>query len=316
MMTVRGITLRGAGEPRHQTPLFFSRLCSLAAFEVSCPLIDEESVNMPRCPHCGHGLVDFQDVCPACSKSLGDPYELFHNFSVDDVFDEEATGTKNGPLDVDPVEGPMAAVARFVNAAEAGYFAHELKQTQKIPVTLSVDENFDVLSGYWSTRFVLAVPESRAESAARALQQLIEQTDTDDVVEIDEPDDGMRPMIDSPDEFGSATEKAARAIESSSVHWVPIVLTLAAGSVVFWGARRLQEQPKAELPRVPVGGQQEDLWDCLATPAQPWVQQLQNGRGRREFRIAPEGNLAVIREDADGDGLFEKEFQIRRTALR
>ena len=62
--------------------------------------------------------------------------------------------------------GVWAPIARFLNAAEAGYFAHELKLMRNIPVTLRAEDDFDAVSGNWSTGFVLAVPEVWAERAA------------------------------------------------------------------------------------------------------------------------------------------------------
>ncbi len=72
------------------------------------------------------------------------------------------------------------AIARFLNAAEAGYFAHELKLLKNIPVTLSAEENLDALSGHQATGFVLSVPQIWAEPAARTLTELVQQTESED----------------------------------------------------------------------------------------------------------------------------------------
>ena len=199
----------------------------------------------------------------------------------------------------------LAPLARFTSAAEAGYFAHELLHREQIPVSLTVDEHFDAIGGRWTTRFVLAVPEDIGETAREALQRLIHDSECDD--------DSGGGHNASECAAGPGGRYNAAVLEESGVHWVPIVLTLAVSSVAFWGAREFGGPPQRQARAAPAGRQNEqrDLWDELATPGRPWTQSLPGGQGRRELRFDRARGLAILREDADGDGRFETEIPFR-----
>jgi hypothetical protein len=198
----------------------------------------------------------------------------------------------------------MSVIARFHNAAEAGYFAHELTVGHGIATEIQLDESFDALRGRWDARFELHVPESCAESAAKTLQQMLSPSETTE--SFDRASDG-----DGPADASGPSDGAP--IDAGVVNWVPIMLTLAAGSAVFFGARQLQERPRVNVPPVPLRGLDDPLWNRLSGPSKsPWSQRLDNGRGMRTFSIDSESGIAIIREDADGDGIFEVESRIRR----
>jgi hypothetical protein len=208
------------------------------------------------------------------------------------------------------------AVAAFANIAEAGYFAHELKHAERIPTRVEVDENFDALSGDWSARFVLAAPQSMAEQAAEVLRDMIEQPDYAEFVaeteiesELSSRDNHVMPFADS----AGGTDAFA---ESGRVNWVPIVLTLTAGSVAFWLLREFEQRPQlkrhqAELRVAPAGAVRSGFWERLDTSSGPWIRRLENGRGTRELWIDTRRNRATLREDADGDGHFEFDSNLR-----
>lgn len=189
-------------------------------------------------------------------------------------------------------------IARFTNVAEAGFFCHELMYQLSIPVKMAAEENFDALSGHWWSRYVLSVPDGAVDQATAALQQLIEQTSSSE----DEAASSRNPRDE---DYAPLQEEFEDGI---GVNWVPIILTLAAGSVVFWGVRKLHDNPPAFLA-APIRLQHDELWDYVSEdkPA-PFVQELQNGRGHRELRFEPDRKRIVIREDLDGDGRYEKEF--------
>jgi hypothetical protein len=89
------------------------------------------------------------------------------------------------------------------------------------------------------------------------------------------------------------------------MNWVPIMLTLAAGSFVIWAGNK-----KAHPPRRPPAardGQQFDLIDVLSSDSAPWVQHLNRG-GVRELVVDGPTGTVQIRQDADGDGVFEREL--------
>ena len=174
---------------------------------------------MIRCPQCDRYLSNDESVCPECVPSELQPDEIRAN----DV-------------------RRLVPIARFRNVAEAGFFAHELMQRDEIAVTMTADESFDAVNGYWSTHYVLSAPEKVAQRARRSLQDLIQ------VTESDEPDHSYANAtfeIESDTRFEHFDQEWADheteasqiqddvVIEDSNVNWVPIVLTLAAGSIVF-----------------------------------------------------------------------------------
>jgi hypothetical protein len=172
-----------------------------------------------------------------------------------------------------------------------------------------MSEHFDAVSGYWSTRFVLSVPEPLVETATIRLRELISQSETDDMpLETDFSDDDLlRPLeygSDHDNRFDRPTDPMeSMAEEESGVNWVPIVLTLAAGSAVFWGVRTMNAKP---VPEAAAGREEQaDLWNRLTTPSGKWVQPSEDGRGRRELLFDARRREGILREDLDGDGQFE-----------
>lgn len=266
---------------------------------------------MARCPFCGEPLLYQQDFCPACSRAVT-------SWSESGRANASGTGDPE-PRGGEPDDVSMTSIARFRDAAEAGYFAHELRETEGIASEVVFEEDFDALRGHWSGRFVLTVPEERAEQAVEILQRMIAQTEGDEAEA--EPAAGGRPAA-AAESHGSAAafqqpwNDTSTTDESGTIHWMPIVLTLAAGSAVIWGAKTFHDQPRAEFPRGPQGGEPTDLWEQVSTTSSgPWVQPMDNGRGERRLSILPDRNLVILREDADGDGRFEKEQRFRREAL-
>ena len=262
---------------------------------------------MRRCAHCGQPCASQQDRCPTCAHTL-----VQQPRPRDDRNEQMQLGR---PLESDSAERPdgddvWVAVAAFASIAEAGYFAHELKYAEHIPTRIEVDENFDALSGGWSARFVLAAPQSMVEQAADMLHDMIEQPGyAENVAETElesEPksrDHHVRSVDDS-------VEGADALAESSRMNWIPIVLTITAGSVVFWGLREFEQRPRikrhqAEMRVAPVGAVRSGFWKRLDTSSGPWVRRLEDGRGTRELWIDTRRNRATLREDADGDGHFE-----------
>lgn len=254
---------------------------------------------MPRCSHCGHRFFSLdQEDCPACSRSVrggaGHAADVPHGQTdADDLF-----------LDPDPSTRGMSPIARFGNAAEAGYFAQELELAERVPARLTIEEDFDAITGRWATRYLLLVPQDRAASAAAALKGLVDQTGGDEV-----PGLAAERRADG-EASGFAGSRRAVA-EDGSVNWVPIVLTLAAGSAALWGVRKLNERPKVNLPQAPVGRQHVELWETLATPRAAWDLRNDESDGRWQFAIDRDRNVAVVREDVDGDGVFDKELLLR-----
>lgn len=267
---------------------------------------------MPRCTHCGRDFVAWDDICPDCGKPA-DEMSIDAEGTRNADRGEFASSPDDGTAQV--YSGPMAVIARFRSAAEAGYFSHELMHVG-IPVTLTADDSFDALGGYWSTRFVLAVPQKLAESAAQELQELIEATNIDgfadadygeskDDLADDEPSEEYRPDLYPMSEMPGEPM-------GSGVNWVPIVLTLTVGSIAFWAVRKADEQPLPAMNPIRAGEQHRELWNTLATDPSPWVQKSENDRHIRELSFDRHTGSAILREDTTGDGVYDRETLFRQ----
>lgn len=246
---------------------------------------------MKHCPHCGIRLEYHQESCPSCDWSLP-PITSARTRGIDN---ELPDGT----------DEPVVAIARFLNAAEAGFFAHTLLNAEEIPASLRAEDDFDAVSGFWTARYLLMVPETMVEAATAALQSLVKRSETEDFLETTgDPHELTHFGVES-----VATTRFAHDPEryppddTSTIKWGPVMLTLAAGSLALWGLRELQRPPRAE----PAGPNHGTLWDDLSKSSSPWQQNLPDGR-RRELHF--KRDRAVIREYKDGRKTAEREFPV------
>lgn len=201
-------------------------------------------------------------------------------------------------------------LARFGNVAEAGYFADELTSRLEFPVTVHAEPAFDALHHVWQTRYWLLVPEGCREKGALALQELIDETRHDDADH--DPgavtnDQSWSPTRYEPD-HGDRFDIEPGPTAGGTVNWVPIVLTLTAGSAALF-ALRWYEDAHRQVRRPPPGPM-VDLWNTLSERPGSWTQSINEGRGVRELRLDRRRGVAVLREDADGDGRAEFEREI------
>ena len=272
---------------------------------------------MSCCPNCSGDLANIDssvERCLYCNEQFGDS-----------ATDGDRT-TRLTPL------------FRFGNAAEAGYFAHELQALSSVSARIISVDNFDAVSGYWATRFVLAVPEVQAAMARQALRSILDGHDLDRINshssnEVSSTKQFSEAAFESDDEttafhhpaFGHDEQESiinrrqvefetAEYADESGVHWMPIVLTLAAGSAVFFWSRKAPDNV-APPAAIPAKHQQSDLWQYLSDDESPWEQRINNGRGRRILSRTNQHDEMLIREDWDGDGVFEKEHVFRRKTL-
>lgn len=245
---------------------------------------------MQRCPSCGVRLEYDPDSCPSCLRSFRPERSDFGQTPLRD----ESAATE--------VE-PLRSIARFANAAEAGFFAHTLMFAEEVPATIRAEDNFDAVSGYWSTRYHLEVPERLAATAARTLQSLVERSEREDFVESLTRRDARREDDGVHSTQFDGFEREGGVRPRDGIRWGPIVITLAAGSLAFFGLRALK--PRADAPP----GRQQDLWEQLSRPDRPWVQKLDDRR-RREMRFNADRSKAVVRE-YDGDRpVSEQEYTL------
>jgi hypothetical protein len=196
--------------------------------------------------------------------------------------------------------GDWQIVARFGNAAEAGYFADELQHVLGCEPRIDVRDDFDAVHACWHTRYSMSVPAALAEHAHAQLHQMLEG-------EWEQLESAGRSAAAGRNSFGLAPgeQRESGAAGHSGVNWVPIMLTLAAGSFVIWAGNKKAHPPRR--PPAPRDGQRFDLIDVLSSDSAPWVQRLNRG-GVRELIIDGATGAAQVREDADGDGVFERKF--------
>ncbi len=228
--------------------------------------------------------------------------------------------------DVPAAGKDQRTIARFGNAAEAGFFAHELSLTTNVPIDVRCEDDYDAVSGHWSIRFLLCAPASEADQLSRTLQTLIEQSADDELFALrtpplrNVPNEQAVPLSSRPFPLPDAESEGAEFwLENNQpgVNWLPIVLTLAAGSLVFWGWKKLEDPKQPPVAKPPGNLLDESLWEQLSlTPGDVWIQQDEFGRHVRELKIDRDRRGAVLREDLDGDSRFERSIRLQRPASR
>jgi hypothetical protein len=235
---------------------------------------------MVRCPDCGCRLRHADEECPEC------------RFPAEPSPSSVTAGPLAGEI-ATAVDGePRVAIARFRNGAEAGYFADELIHIAELDVEVLARERFDAVHAAWSIDYLLLTSTADAARAAQFLRALVASSDED-----------AEPATGDAD--------AARCDPSRSA-WMPLILSLAAGSIACWGVEQAEQRPRPRPPalvdrdpRIP-----HDLWRVLSATPGPWRQTAPDGHGSREVTFDHERRTAVLREDRDGDGTIDREWRI------
>ncbi|QDU47389.1 hypothetical protein Mal52_59190 [Symmachiella dynata] len=238
---------------------------------------------MRQCHSCGHLLSVHSPVCVSCHAPV-----TTHDAETAPSDLESHEETRNTST------GNLVAVARFSNSAEAGYFADDLEHSAQIESRLIIQEQFDALTGRWRHDYVLQVDESQAENATAYLNARVSDSPEDEYERID-------PLTALPS-----------TMPATGLNWIPILLTtLAAGSMAYWGVKKIEERPQPPA----LGNQHpqrvDDLWKAVVNADGPWIQQIGNGPGIRVMRADANGRI-VIQEDRDGDRQIDHEFRLRR----
>ncbi len=260
---------------------------------------------MPSCPNCGRSFPVGHEICPDCGENWNgerpdrgmsrmplDPGDL-QSGCADETRLPGSPGESCEDSDVFCADSDRVAIARFQNGAEVGFFADELTRQTGIETEVRAREKFDAVHAVWSVDYLLRVERSDAERAARVLQGLVESTG---------------------DESGDDAESRAPVSEIPGGVLVPLILTLAAGSIACFGIERIDHRPRP--PALVVGDARKppELWELLKSARGQWMQRLDDGAGTRELTVDADEGVAVLREDRDGDGQFEQErrFSLRR----
>jgi len=254
---------------------------------------------MSDCPNCGRPHPFDCEVCPDCQGTRdGDPSQpepgSIEPRDVARPGEDQPARFSPEELAVDAKGDPARVpIARFQNGAEVGFFADELTRETGIETEVLAREKFDAVHAVWSIDYLLLVDRGEAERGARALQALVESTGGE--------------MEDQPSETASACDIPGGV-------WVPLILTLAAGSIACFGIERADQHPRAPALVVGHARRSPEVWQFMGAARGNWVQPLEGGPGVRELVLAPEKGTAVLREDEDGDGRFEREqrFSLRR----
>ena len=203
----------------------------------------------------------------------------------------------------------LAPLARFQFAADAGFFADELKNQHSIKATVKLEENFEASAGQWSVGYVLAVPVEQVDEATPRLRQLIEESRSDDYGGLGRP---AVPPVET-DEDEDSTFRPDAPDTGSGFHipgWV-ILLVISCGAVVLFKSR--PEKNPAPVPQdAPAQLTDEQLFfrELFSTSPEPWIRETGDG-GRQEISFEERTGTMRIREDTDGDGSFEIDRRVR-----
>ncbi|MEW4527798.1 hypothetical protein [Maioricimonas sp. JC845] len=239
------------------------------------------------CSNCGHVV--------SLPTPVRDPACRCH--SSHDAHEADATS---------PADDSYRPIARFANAAEAGYFAHELAHRLDFDPVVRSEQDFDAIGGAWRQAYLLCAPEPLANAAAALLHEMCGDEDDHAHRAARETESGPfdRFSADRDTEWGDRS-----ASRRSLIPWASLLLTVAAGSVAFWSGRHAGRPAVAVDPR----RQEALLKELLATPDRPWQQRVGRQGGMRQLTITPDRRAVLLQEDRDGDGLFEhqKRFVLR-----
>jgi hypothetical protein len=233
---------------------------------------------MPCCATCGRLLDDQSPACRGCGTL------------IDARRDDGAIDAGEVP----PLEEAQSVpFARFRSGAEAGYFADELTRETGIEIEVAIRERFEGTHAGWTLDYVLHAPAEETDRAVHALQTLVRNENERD---------------------SEGNHSPAERAESRGVPWMPLVLTLAAGSIAFWGGERIEQRQRPPAlvdrdPRVP-----PNLWHLLGATRGAWIQRGNDG-STRELTLDSDRRKAVLREDHDGDGAFDRELRFEFDAL-
>jgi hypothetical protein len=183
------------------------------------------------------------------------------------------------------VDGAFVTIARFAWASEAGYFSHEMGLRTSFENRILWEDQSDAIHGFWQGAYLLQVPPDWADEARALFRQLL-----------DENIERAQPANDS-SEFDGADSVPFDPQSSFTINWVPIILTLTAGSVAAFGYQVWSRH--GERPAVA----REESPDELEAPREGERLFVADGPedGRWSVRLDAAGESMILLEDIDGD---------------
>lgn len=232
---------------------------------------------MPFCLRCGRHHETRRQICPDCQHED----ELIPATSASSG---DSLANESGPDD--EFGDSRVAIARFQSGAEAGYFADELARQTGIETNVLTRERFDAVHAAWTVDYILLVSPDRADDAPRLLQELVDASGDDDV---------------------DAAQPAAETTDLPAGVWVPLIITLAAGSIACFGIERADHRPRPAGLVIGDGRKPPELWEILGATPGSWEQKRDDG-GIRRLTLDREQRTALLTEDHDGDGQVDREW--------
>ncbi|GIW94995.1 MAG: hypothetical protein KatS3mg110_3036 [Pirellulaceae bacterium] len=195
----------------------------------------------------------------------------------------------------DERDGAWVGVARFENAAEAGYCAERL-QSSGISTRLEYRDRFDAVKDHWQVVFELQVPpHERAEAIVRLRELLHDEEEPADESASYGQDNQSRSVWAESGRYDPFAEGPHDVpLVMAMAKWLPCLLL--AGSVGFAGGWWLAERQGSAVA-------ERALLRRVAESA-PWLNVPPPGEPQRRLRLDSAGQW-LVEEDRDGDGRFE-----------
>lgn len=281
--------------------------------------------------------------CPACGRpvdSLGNPLGddvPGGGAGRSDAASAYRCSLGDASMDAEIPEGQP--VARFTSAAEAGFFASELEHLAGIPVAVHISESFDAVVGCWQPGFVLRVPPHRADEAARLVQEWASQPDPREAAVQETARVAREPGPQAAWRRGRLPDRTVAGFDPASddlpgetftleenmswgVPWLPLLLTLTAGSLTVWTVRKLNRPPVRVAPARPAAEILQEQLKQRESLSGVWIRKdpqlelnlpdmpvdLVPARIPPVISIQTDRRGTLIRSDYDGDGRYDEEF--------
>ncbi len=188
-------------------------------------------------------------------------------------------------------DGSFVTIARFAWASEAGYFSHELGLPGDFEARIVWEDQSDKIHGFWQGEYLLQVPPDWTDEARTRLRELLE-------------DKGETPPP-TPRRWSGDVESDDPAFDpqaTSGINWMPIILTLTAGSMAAIG---YQIWISNGAPP-PVARDESIEEESLPTPGNRVFMHESPDGGQWTVRFDPDHDRMILTEDADGDGHTER----------